>query len=186
MKPRRKYIQVDRSRHGQIRYYFRRPHCRRVRLPGDYGSPRFWEAYRAALQGQPTAPPERPTVKIVQRGKIDKALERLLRGVRNRARRDGLAFDLTYEWAIATVEAQGFECALTGIPFFASPTAKCRVNPFGPSFDRIDCRGGYTQGNVRIVAYAVNVMLMDWGEIVFAQIVNRYRATLAKRRTSIP
>ena len=39
------------SRHGRPRWYFRRGHGPRVRLPGDYGSAEFLSAYDQALGG---------------------------------------------------------------------------------------------------------------------------------------
>jgi hypothetical protein len=44
---------VDRfvDRHGHPRHYFRRPGCKRIRLPGLPGSAEFMAAYQAALVG---------------------------------------------------------------------------------------------------------------------------------------
>jgi len=42
------------SRHGRPRWYFRRGHAARVRLPDQYGSPGFWAALDAALGGPST------------------------------------------------------------------------------------------------------------------------------------
>ncbi len=54
--PRKKppFVQEDRSRHGTLRYYFRRGKGPRIRLP-HLGTPEFDVAYRAALSG--AAPP---------------------------------------------------------------------------------------------------------------------------------
>ena len=58
MSKRKKFwgTEVNRSRHGRARYYFRRPDLKtapRIRLPDAYGSPEFEAAWRAALAGQP-------------------------------------------------------------------------------------------------------------------------------------
>lgn len=48
-----RYIQTFRDRHGHERYYFRRPGCPRVALPGPLGGPEFLAAYQAALANAP-------------------------------------------------------------------------------------------------------------------------------------
>ncbi|WBX84685.1 tyrosine-type recombinase/integrase [Sphingosinicella microcystinivorans] len=48
-----KYIQAFRDRFGKQRYYFRKPGCKRIALPGLPGSTEFMEAYQAALEGTP-------------------------------------------------------------------------------------------------------------------------------------
>ncbi len=44
-----RYITKDRDRHGNVRFYFRRPGKPKVRLPGLPGSEEFLAAYKAAL-----------------------------------------------------------------------------------------------------------------------------------------
>lgn len=58
--PRKLPIHLHRqiSRHGKPVWYFRRGKGLRIRIPGDFGSPEFEAAYRAALDGN--APPKRP------------------------------------------------------------------------------------------------------------------------------
>jgi hypothetical protein len=43
------YVTWDRDRHGNVRFYFRRPGKPKVRLRGLPGSDEFVESYRAAL-----------------------------------------------------------------------------------------------------------------------------------------
>ncbi len=43
------YVLRESSRHGRMRWYFRKGKGKRVRLPDEYGSPEFLEAYNAAL-----------------------------------------------------------------------------------------------------------------------------------------
>lgn len=45
------YLRKETSRHGQVRWYVRRPPHRRVRIKDTYDTPEFWDAYRAALSG---------------------------------------------------------------------------------------------------------------------------------------
>lgn len=48
-KKRPPYTETFLTRHGKRVWYFRVGHGKRVKLPGEYGSPEFTEAYRAAL-----------------------------------------------------------------------------------------------------------------------------------------
>lgn len=177
-KPRRPQLLVERSRHGRTVYYVRNGHGRRIRLPDDYGSKGFWEAYEAASSGasagNPAVKPQSPT-RIAQAAAMNTA-HRLLNVAKARAARLGLPFDLSIEWVTTEMERQKFRCALTGIPFETGKIASYRVNPFSPSLDRISNSGGYTTKNVRIVLFAVNVMLNEWGLAVFEKIANHYRA----------
>lgn len=47
-----RYVTRDVDRHGNERFYFRRPGKAKVRLPGQPGSAEFMEAYAAALEDQ--------------------------------------------------------------------------------------------------------------------------------------
>ena len=46
-----RFVHEFRDRHGKLRRYFRRPHCKAVPLPGLPGSDDFMAAYQAALCG---------------------------------------------------------------------------------------------------------------------------------------
>jgi hypothetical protein len=62
------YVTKDRDRHGNLRFYFRRPGKPKVRLYGLPGSDEFMIAYRAALaESDPS------------RGKVEKSFEWALR-----------------------------------------------------------------------------------------------------------
>ena len=111
-----------------------------------------------------------------------KALAKCLNGARHRAKAHGRDFDLTMEWLLQQLERQQMACALTGIQFFVAEKSGSKNHPYSPSLDRIDCTRGYTTDNVRIVLFAVNVMLMDWGEKVLDHVASRYRVFAAKQR----
>jgi integrase len=57
-RPRPPFLHKDTSRHGKTRWYVR-PHIgngergARIRLPDEYGTPAFWDAYNSALRGEP-------------------------------------------------------------------------------------------------------------------------------------
>jgi len=70
-------------------------------------------------------------------------------------------------------------CAITGIKFHTKLHGVKR--PYYHSIDRIDSSIGYSKDNCRLVCYAVNVAMMDWGAEVFEQlatgfVINKYCA----------
>jgi hypothetical protein len=73
---------------------------------------------------------------------------------RKRARKKGLEFTITHDWARANFT--GF-CALTGLPFAVrEEVGKSGPGPFSPSLDQIEPAKGYTPDNCRYVLFAVN------------------------------
>ena len=140
-----------------------------MRLTGEYGSGEFWASYATAA-----ATGEDERLRNRRFSLIAMSIRRGLAAAKHRAAKRALPFDLTEKWALDKIERQEFKCALTGISFFAHHPAP-RVHPYAPSFDRIDCAGGYTIDNVRIVVFAVNVMLSDWGDGVFSRVADGYR-----------
>ena len=59
-----RYVIKDSNRHGRVRYYYRAPGAKKVRLPDDYGSAVFKKAYLAASRGETlvTEVPQQPHV----------------------------------------------------------------------------------------------------------------------------
>lgn len=76
---------------------------------------------------------------------------------KRRARVKNLPFDLDWRDIQTRIE-RGF-CELSGLPFDLS-TPK---SPHAPSLDQITANQGYTKNNVRVVLYAVNMMMGTWG-----------------------
>jgi integrase len=62
-----RYVNEFIDRHGKVRYYFRRPGSRSVKLPGLPGSIEFMDAYQAALV---TVAPPPPSSKHIVRGSL--------------------------------------------------------------------------------------------------------------------
>ena len=62
-----RYVNAFVDRHGKVRYYFRRPGSRSVKLPGIPGSIEFMDAYQAALA---TIAPPPPSPKHVIHGSL--------------------------------------------------------------------------------------------------------------------
>lgn len=187
MKTRLKFLRVDKTRHGKRVVYFRRGDGPRIRLPDDMESPIFTDAYRAAFAESPLPHVrDMPKTKVeLRRGRTKGALESALRAARTRSRKKNVPCSLTLEYLFDIAERQEYRCCLTGIEFFANSDAKCRVNPFIPSIDRIDPKLGYTRENVRLTIFAVNAMMLDWGEEVFRQVANSYRYWGTKQPRSI-
>lgn len=78
----------------------------------------------------------------------------LVRMAESRAKREGLAFDLTREWAEGRWTGA---CELTGIQFVQrSGTGRGSAGPFSPSLDKIDPAKGYVQDNCRFILWAIN------------------------------
>jgi integrase len=72
-----RYVNEFIDRHGKVRYYFRRPGSRSVKLPGLPGSIQFMDAYAAAIAT--VAPPPSSSMQYL----ITDARGRQLRGVTN-------------------------------------------------------------------------------------------------------
>jgi len=68
-------------------------------------------------------------------------------------------------WALATMEAQGHRCLLSGVPFSLEALGHgAAPRPYAPSIDKIDARRGYTADNIRIICWAANLLLGTWGD----------------------
>ena len=72
-------------------------------------------------------------------------------------------------------------CELTGVLFEYTVRPGVRARPLIPSLDRIDPQKGYIKENLRVVCYAVNAAINEWGDGVFEIIARGYRGTKRKR-----
>ena len=102
-------------------------------------------------------------------------LTKLLNYAHDRARAEGVTFDLDREWLKPKLDAG--VCEVTGLPYQSVAPGKHRTHPYAPSLDRIVAGGPYTKDNVRLVLFAVNRAMSDWGEEVLLTIA---RALVAK------
>jgi hypothetical protein len=74
---------------------------------------------------------------------------------RQRAKQNGLDFDLPLEWVKEKFEKG--TCDVTGIPFSDEVgTGKGQAHPFSPSLDRTDPTQGYTVENTAVVVWIYN------------------------------
>jgi hypothetical protein len=97
---------------------------------------------------------------------MDFRARELLRAIGKRCRSKGHAFDLDIPWLSERLSGR---CELTGLPFDLSVAAR-RSTAFSPSVDRIVPANGYTKANCRVVLYALNVAMSDWGLAVTVDI----------------
>ncbi len=91
---------------------------------------------------------------------------------RRRSRKKGIAFDLDAHVVQLQERISKATCELSGIAL-ALGTAPGRAYNT-PSLDRIEPSKGYIYENVRIVAFAVNAMLGNWGEEVAMSIIKQW------------
>jgi excisionase family DNA binding protein len=87
---------------------------------------------------------------------------------RSSARLRGKPFGLTEKAVAAMIARAGGHCEVSGLPF--SYLRVGTTAPFAPSIDRIDAAKGYSPENCRLVCYAVNVALHEWGDAVLRRI----------------
>jgi hypothetical protein len=170
-----RWINVERGQDGEERVYFRRYRNEpRIRLP-PLDAKNFASCYRAALAGEAAYRPARRNKNDVVRRDSGSSLVRGLRSAKVRAGVRGLPYDLDWEWAERQLERQRFRCPMTGLKFFMDRSDEGTKNPFSPSIDRIEPRLGYTKTNCRIIIFAMNAMLSDWGENVVQLVMEGYQ-----------
>lgn len=114
-------------------------------------------------------------------------LRAALRRARDRARRKGYSCTITEEHLLNLYLDGGARCAITGIPFRDWHDGDSRCNPFACSIDKINPRGGYDPGNVRLVLFCINLALADFGEAVFREVFGKMiEAAMERASSEIP
>lgn len=91
----------------------------------------------------------------------------LIQGAKDRAKELDVAFDLDQHVEHYRKLIKAGVCELTGLPFVAGAG---RRSPFSPSLDRIRPEGGYVRGNVRVIVWALNAGIGNWGLSDFATV----------------
>jgi len=95
-----------------------------------------------------------------------------------RSRRTHGRCTITEKWILNKLEEQGYACARSGQKFTLDPVEGCRIKPFAPSLDRIDCTKGYQDGNVQVTCAIYNIARQDNPIDVFEE----FCMTLARNR----
>lgn len=102
---------------------------------------------------------------------LRREMDKVLSGARWRSKKHGRALEVSTDDLIALYQSAGGKCSVTGIPFRFTYDGPARRNPYGASLDRIDCAGGYTKGNVRLVLTFVNNAISDFGDETFLDVI---------------
>lgn len=111
-------------------------------------------------------------------------LKELWYGTKNRAKRRGTECTLTFDDMLTLARRANGRCELTRIHWDLNSIVQGGMKrPWIPSLDRRNASQGYTMENCRMVCWAVNVALNEWGEAVLRRIVT---ARLAKSDESMP
>lgn len=90
------------------------------------------------------------------------------RHAKARAVKKSLAFDISVQ-DIAR-ELQRGTCAVTGLKFVMESK-----HPRSPSLDRIVPALGYVPGNCRLVLFAINTAMNDWGLNALMEIIREWK-----------
>jgi len=100
----------------------------------------------------PTAPARSLAKARARRTTPDGWRKAILRGVRHRAKRKGLAFDITADDLIVPEF-----CPVLGVRLEPGNG----LSPNSPSVDRVDNSKGYVKGNVRVISTRANALKGD-------------------------
>ena len=98
--------------------------------------------------------------------------QKLLHCAATRAKKKGIEFTLTPEWA--SISYTGF-CAISGLQFNTTPGTRRGPRPYSPSIDRIDISRGYTPDNCRFILCSLNAFK---GELNDSQMLEIAQALL--------
>lgn len=103
----------------------------------------------------------------------------MIRAARQRSLKLGVDFDLDQHAEALRDRLAINRCEMTGMEFNRLGSGRQEWN--SPTLDRIEPAAGYVYGNVRVVIYAMNAILGNWGEdvarIVFAAWYDNERRT---------
>lgn len=103
---------------------------------------------------------------------------------RNRSKKRNVEVEITVDW-IENHLKRG-TCELTGLPFsFEPPTEDVTRRFNAPSLDRKDKTKPYTQENTRVILWAVNCALSEYGTETMLPILERMVHAIKEQSTSI-
>jgi hypothetical protein len=94
----------------------------------------------------------------------------LLSNARKRCKERGVPLELSVDWVDKQLIIGA--CQITGIPFNLEPTPEHVTRRWdAPSLDRIDKNQHYTETNTRVVLWAVNCALAEYGTEIMLPIL---------------
>lgn len=106
----------------------------------------------------------------------------LFDSIKHRCETKGIPFELTAGWIRERLD-KGV-CEATGLPFdFRRDPENRRVNPFSPSVDRIDQKGGYAPENCRVVVAMFNMARNEWKDDELYAVAKAFCTEYEKTRT---
>ena len=100
----------------------------------------------------------------------------MISNVRTRSKKFGPRAQREHIYRIA-LRSNG-RCELTGMKFRFENETESRAAPFKPSIDRIDSSQPYSYENCRLITFAANAALRDWGDLVFHEMCVAYARNL--------
>lgn len=109
-------------------------------------------------------------------------LHKIFISARNRAFNKLLEFNFSVKELIELANKANGKCMLTGVPWDYKTYMLKNKRPWIPSLDRIDSKLGYTKENCRLVSWAVNVALSDFGEQVLLRIAKGLIQNIEKKQ----
>jgi hypothetical protein len=110
---------------------------------------------------------------------------RLLSGCKRRAKLSGGKLTITREWLEDRLN-KGV-CELTGLPFNFSGRGKFSRQPYAPSVDKKDPQNpDYTPENTRVVLWAVNCAMAEYGEKIMLPIFKALINAKKNTASSVP
>lgn len=124
--------------------------------------------------------PERSKA-IAQASRLANRAANMISDAKKRARLKNLPFDLDDFKAQLTARIEAGSCELTGLPFKVTAGAR---DWNSPSLDRVNPELGYVIGNVRVVLFGVNVMMLTWGLAKTLEITDALKLKESEKATS--
>ena len=89
----------------------------------------------------------------------------LIGACRSRCEKGNIPFNLDQHVAEIQLRIDKGFCEISGHPFDQNRIPGERgIRPGAPSLDRRDPKGGYVLNNIRVVCFAVNAAMSNWGE----------------------
>lgn len=124
---------------------------------------------------------------VYRTGKQSTAIPReVVRALWHRCRRNGkqrgIECDITFEQMESIAGRSQGRCEVSGLAFQYEKAPGHYTRPWAPSIDRVECAKGYTKSNCRVVCFAVNVAMNQWG----VDTLFRVASALVARRKTLP